>query len=107
MLCAKNLEPTNDKLHAEEREPELDLFDTVIEDGQFLFETQYVTIVIKYTSHNVAVLNDSNQLHHEVTRSSVNNALKERLVVVERESKLELGLEACPNTVVFKFVRTR
>ena len=85
----------------------MDLFDAIFEDGQLLLKADHVTIVIKYTSHNVAVLNDSNHFLHEVTRCSVNNALEERLVVVQCEGQLELGLEACPNSVVFKFVRTR
>ena len=83
----------------------MDLFDAIFEDGQLLLKADHVTVVIKNTPHNVAVLNDSNHFLHEVTRCSVNNALEERLVVVQRKGQLELGLEACPYLVVFEIGR--
>ena len=107
MPLAEHLESTDDNLHAEEREPELDLVDAVLEDGQLLFERYRVAIVIKETPHNVAVLHDSHHLHHEVASSPVNDPLVEGLVVVERECQLELGLEACPDGVIFELVRSR
>ena len=107
MPCAKHFESADDQPHAEEREPELDLFDAVFKDGQLLFETKHVTVVIKNATHNMAVLNDSDHLLHEVTSCSVKDALEERLVVVQREGQLELGLEACPYLVVFEIISSR
>ena len=83
----------------------MDLFDAIFEDGQLLLKADHVTVVIKNTPHNVAVLNDCNHFLHEVSRCSVKNTLEERLVVVQCEGQLELGLEACPYLVVFEFVR--
>ena len=55
----------------------------------------------------MAVLNDSHHFLHKTAGHRVQDALKERLVVVQLECKLELELESLPNVVIFAHFRPR
>ncbi len=55
----------------------------------------------------MAVLNDSHHFFHKTAGHCVQDALKERLVVVQLECKLELELESLPNVVILTHLRPR
>ena len=53
------------------------------------------------------VLDYSDKLVHEVTGHTIQNSFKERLVVVQSESQLELELETAPDSMIRALLRRR
>ena len=100
VVTAKHLESADDQSHPEEWESLLEFLFTVLEDLNFLFEWNDVAIVVKDAAKDVPVLNDCAHFTDEVTRDSVQDALKERLVVVKLERDGKLMLEVLPDKMV-------
>jgi len=60
------------------------------------------TIVIKHTSKNVAVLNNSDKLFDVFSTGLQQNSLEELLVVVKLKGDIKLWLKVFPNSMVFR-----
>ena len=100
MTTAEHFQSTDDEFHAEKRESDLDLLETFLEDGEFLHRRQRVAIVIKDAAKDMTVFNDSDHLVDKVASHSVEDTLKQGLVVIQLECQRKLGLEAFPDFVV-------
>ena len=100
MLSAEHLEAADDETHAEQRVALLNVLDARVEDCKFLLEWDSITIVVKQAAKDVLVLHHSDHFAHEVARDAVQNALKERLVVVKSERQLEFELEVLPDGMI-------
>ena len=105
MAITEHLESANDQSHPKEWESLLDLLLTVLEDLDFLLKRNDVAIVIKDAAEDVSVLDDSAHFTDKVTRDSVQDALEERLVVVQLERNGKLMLEVLPDCMVLFDVR--
>ena len=105
VAIAEHLETADDQSHPEQWETLLDFLLTVLEDLDFLLKRNDVAIVIKDAAEDVSVLDDSAHFTDKVTRDSVQDALEERLVVVQLERNGKLMLEVLPDCMVLFDVR--
>lgn len=107
MVSAEKLEAASNDADSEKRVTRLQLLEAFVEYLDLFGQGYRVSLVIKETAEDVAVLNNCDHLLDEFTRYPVENALEEALIVVQLEAEGELVLEAVPDQVVLPSCRQR
>lgn len=103
MIPPKQFETTNDESHLEQWEHLFDYLLNVMEYSKFLFERNWLAVIVEYTPENVPKFDHSHHFFDKVFADSIENLLEKRSVVDQLESELELELETVPNRMVFLF----